>query len=333
MDSAIRQQSCHLDLALMVPKHSKLSSDQDKTMPVVRTPDDRFAGLPGWTWSPRYTKVDGGPLGALRIAHAEDGPRDGPVVLMMHGEPSWSYLYRTMMKRLGDAGCRCLAPDLVGFGRSDKPVGQDDYSYASHVDWMRQWFEAQELRDVTLFCQDWGGLIGLRLVAMFPDRFAAVCAANTFLPTGEGKASEAFERWRSFSQAVEDFNAGWIVNGGTARGLADDVREAYNAPYPDNSFKAGARCFPMLVPTDPDMPGAAENREAWKVLEQFDRPFLTLFGDSDFVTLGSEKLLQARIPGCAGQPHAIIEKAGHFIQEDAGEELADRLIAWRGWGG
>ncbi len=301
-------------------------------MRIARSPDERFAGLPGWTWSPRYTMIDGGSLGELRIAHVEDGPRDGPIVLMLHGEPSWSYLYRTMLSKLGDAGCRCLAPDLVGFGRSDKPMDQDDYSYEAHVDWMRQWFEAQQLQDVTLFCQDWGGLIGLRLVAMFPDRFAAVCAANTFLPTGEGKASEAFERWRNFSQSVEDFNAGWIVNGGTARGLTDEVREAYNAPYPDDRFKAGARRFPLLVPTDPAMPGAAENREAWRVLERYERPFLTLFGDSDFVTLGAEKMLQARIPGCAGQPHSIIEKAGHFIQEDAGDELADRLIAWRAWG-
>lgn len=300
-------------------------------MTVLRTPDERFAGLPDWTYSPRYTNIDGGALGEMRVAHAEAGPRDGPVVLLMHGEPSWSFLYRRMMAPLADAGCRCLAPDLVGFGRSDKPARQDDYTYAAHVDWMRQWLEAQQLTDITLFCQDWGGLIGLRLVALFPERFAAVCAANTFLPTGEGKASEAFERWRAFSQTVEDFNAGWIVNGGTARGLADDVREAYNAPYPDDSYKAGARRFPMLVPTDPAMPGAAENRAAWGVLERFDKPFLTLFGDSDFVTLGAEKALQARIPGCAGQPHAIIEKAGHFIQEDTGPELAERLIAWRGW--
>ncbi|WP_199553410.1 haloalkane dehalogenase [Sandaracinobacteroides hominis] len=297
-------------------------------MAVVRTPDARFAGLPDWDFETVYTEVDGGALGAIRIAHAEAGPANGPVMLLMHGEPSWSYLYRKMIPVLVAAGYRCLAPDLVGFGRSDKPTEQSDYSYAAHVDWMLQWFRAQHLSDVTLFCQDWGGLIGLRLVTAMPERFARVCAANTFLPTGDGKASPAFEAWRNFSQSVPDFDSGFIVTGGTVRGLSDAARAAYNAPYPDDSFKAGARRFPMLVPTSPEMDGAAENREAWKVLEAFDKPFLTLFGDSDFVTLGAEKHLQARIPGAKGQPHRIIERAGHFLQEDAGEEIAGYLVDW-----
>lgn len=297
-------------------------------MAVVRTPDSRFEGLQGWDFETRYTPVDGGPLGPLRIAHAEAGPADGPVVLLMHGEPSWSYLYRKMIPVLVAAGYRCLAPDLIGFGRSDKPTEQSDYSYAAHVDWMLQWFRAQNLSGVTLFCQDWGGLIGLRLVGAMPEAFARVCAANTFLPTGEGKPSKAFEAWRSFSQSVPDFDSGFIVSTGTVRGLSDEARAAYNAPYPDDSFKAGARRFPMLVPTSPEMDGAAENREAWKVLEAFEKPFLTLFGDSDFVTLGAEKQLQARIPGAKGQPHRIIERAGHFLQEDAGEEIAAYLVEW-----
>jgi haloalkane dehalogenase len=299
-------------------------------MPVLRTPDSRFDGLEGWSYTPRYTEIDGGALGPIRIAHAESGPLDGAVVLLMHGEPSWSYLYRKMMPVLAAAGCRVLAPDLVGFGRSDKPSEQSDYSYEGHVGWMRQWFEKQALTDVTLFCQDWGGLIGLRLVAAMPERFARVCAANTFLPTGDGKPSEAFERWREFSQKVPDFDSGFILNTGTARGLSDAARAAYNAPFPDDSFKAGARRFPMLVVTSPDMPSAAENRAAWQVLERFEKPFLTLFGDSDFVTLGAEKVLQARIPGARGQPHRIVGKAGHFIQEDAGEELAADLLKWMG---
>jgi haloalkane dehalogenase len=299
-------------------------------MAVLRTPDSQFEALEGWTHAPHYTEVDGGSLGPLRIAHAEAGPADGPVVLMMHGEPSWSYLYRKMIPLFVAAGCRVLAPDLVGFGRSDKPSEQTDYSYEGHVGWMLQWLDAQHVQDVTLFCQDWGGLIGLRLVAARPDLFARVCAANTFLPTGDGKASDAFQRWREFSQKVPDFDSGWIVNGGTARGISDGARAAYNAPYPDDSFKAGARIFPMLVVTDPDMPSAAENRAAWTVLEAFRKPFLTLFGDSDFVTLGSEKVLQARIPGCAGQPHRIVERAGHFIQEDAGEEVAGDVLRWMG---
>jgi len=299
-------------------------------MPVVRTPDERFEGQPGWDYAPHYTEVDGGALGPLRIAHADVGPADGPIVLMMHGEPSWSYLYRRMIPVLAAAGCRCIAPDLVGFGRSDKPTEQADYTYEGHVGWMTAWLTRNDFRDITLFCQDWGGLIGLRLVAAMPDRFRAVCAANTFLPTGETRATEAFERWRAFSQAVEDFDSGWIVNGGTARGLEDAVRAAYNAPFPDDSYKAGARRFPMLVVTDPDMPSAAENRAAWQVLEAFEKPFLTLFGDSDMVTRGAEKLLQARIPGCRDQPHRIIERAGHFLQEDAGEEIAGYLVAWMG---
>jgi haloalkane dehalogenase len=310
-------------------------------MAVVRTPESRFEGLDDFAFAVRYTPVDGGPLGPLRIAHVEAGPEDGPVVLLMHGEPSWSYLYRKMIPPLAEAGYRCIAPDLVGFGRSDKPTDQADYSYERHVDWMTQWFRANGLErvapgmrgradGVTLFCQDWGGLIGLRLVAAMPDSFRRVCAANTFLPTGEGKASEAFEAWRAFSQTVEDFDSGWIVNGGTARGISEAARGAYNAPFPDDSYKAGARRFPMLVVTDPDIPSAAENRAAWQVLEAFDKPFLTLFGDKDFVTLGAEKLLQARIPGAKGQPHRILENAGHFLQEDVGAELVADLIGWMG---
>jgi haloalkane dehalogenase len=299
-------------------------------MAVLRTPDEEFDGLEGWPFAPHYTEIDGGPLGPLRIAHAEAGPANGPVALLMHGEPSWSYLYRKMIPVLAGGGFRCLAPDLVGFGRSDKPGAFDDYSYDRHVGWMRQWLEAQALTNILLFCQDWGGLIGLRLVAAMPDRFARVCASNTFLPTGEGKPSEAFLRWRDYSQRVEDFDSGWIVNSGTVRGLSDAAQAAYRAPFPDDRYKAGARIFPMLVPVGPDMPGAADNRAAWEVLARFERPFLTLFGDSDFVTLGAEKALQARIPGAAGQPHRLIERAGHFCQEDAGAQIARELLVWSG---
>ncbi len=312
-------------------------------MAVLRTPDSRFEGLAGFDFPVRTIDVDGGPLGPLRIAHVDAGPADGPVVLLMHGEPSWSYLYRKMIPLLVAAGYRCVAPDLVGFGRSDKPTAQEDYTYERHVGWMSEWFLANALgaasgirgqtEGVTLFCQDWGGLIGLRLVAAMPERFVRVCAANTFLPTGEGKASEAFEAWRNFSQTVPDFDSGLIVNMGTARGIGAAEQAAYNAPFPDDSFKAGARRFPMLVVTDPDMPSAAENRAAWNVLERFEKPFLTLFGDKDFVTLGAEKVLQARIPGAKGQPHRLIAEAGHFCQEDAGEELAAELLGWMGKAG
>jgi haloalkane dehalogenase len=302
-------------------------------MAVYRTPDDRFAALEGWDFAPHYTTIDDGSIGPLRIAHAQAQAHaragdSGPVVLCLHGEPSWSYLYRTMLPRFAAAGLCAVAPDLVGFGRSDKPEDQADYSYESHVRWMLAWFDAQDYRDVTLFCQDWGGLIGLRLAAARPDRFARIVVSNSFLPTGEGTPSAAFLQWQAFSQTVADFDCGWIVNGGTARGISDGAKAAYNAPYPDERSKAGARRFSMLVPTAPDTPGAAENRAAWQVLAEFRKPVLTLFGDSDPVTAGADRALQARIPGAHGQPHQTMAHTGHFSQEDAGPELADAVIAW-----
>jgi haloalkane dehalogenase len=258
----------------------------------------------------------------------DHGPRGGPVMLLLHGEPSWSYLYRKMIPPLAAAGMRCVAPDLIGFGRSDKPTEQSDYTYARHLGWVRSLLDQLELGDINLFCQDWGGLLGLRLLAERPERFASVCAANTFLPTGLEPVSEAFLRWREFSQSVPEFPAGGIIAGATARPVSAEVRAAYDAPFPDESYKAGARRFPLLVPIEPEFEEAQHNQAAWKVLAQYARPFLTLFGDGDPITAGAEKVLQARIPGAAGQPHKIIRDAGHFIQEDAGEELADELIKW-----
>jgi len=297
-------------------------------MPVLRTPDARFAALPGYDFEPRYTVVEDEALGPLRLHHIDEGPRHGPVVLLMHGEPTWSYLYRKMIPILAAAGARVVAPDLVGFGRSDKPSDRGDYSYARHVEWMSRWLVAMDLGDVTLFCQDWGGLIGLRLVAAFPERFARVCASNTFLPTGDAPPSEAFLRWRAFAQSVPVFECGRIVAGAAAREVAPAVQAAYDAPYPDESYKAAARAFPALVPASPDDPEAEPNRRAWQALERFDRPFLTLFGDSDPVMRGGDRVLQSRIPGAAGQPHRTIARAGHFIQEDAGDELAALLIGF-----
>ena len=299
-------------------------------MPVLRTPDARFDGLADYPFAPRYSTVHDAGLGDLRIHYLDEGPRDGPVVLLMHGEPSWSYLYRKMIPPLVAAGARCIAPDLVGFGRSDKPSERSDYSYARHVNWMSQWFTGLGLTEVTLFCQDWGGLIGLRLVAAFPERFARICVSNSFLPTGEGTPSEGFLRWQEFSQTVPDFDSGWIVNGGTVRGISDAAKAAYNAPYPDDSYKAAARVFPTLVPTSPDDPEAAANKAAWLVLSEFDKPVLTAFGDGDPVTAGADRILHALIPGTKGQAHRTMEKAGHFSQEDAGPELAEVLIDFLG---
>ncbi len=299
-------------------------------MTILRTPESCFEGLPGYDYDAHYTEIEDESLGAIRIAHVAEGPKDGPVVLLMHGEPSWSYLYRKMIPPLVAAGARVLAPDLVGFGRSDKPDRVSDYSYAGHVGWMQQWLDAQDISEITLFCQDWGGLIGLRLVAAQPDKFAGVVASNTFLPVGDREPSEAFMKWRKFSQDTPDFNAGQILQGATVSELTADEIAAYNAPYPDDSYKAGARAFPMLVPISADDPASAPNQAAWKVLETFEKPFLTLFGDSDPVTRGGEQMLRARIPGCEGQPHRIIEKGGHFIQEDAGPELAADIISFMG---
>jgi haloalkane dehalogenase len=290
-------------------------------MEVLRTPDERFAELPGFPWAPHYVEVDG-----LRIHHVDEGPRDAETVLMLHGEPSWSYLYRKLIPVVTAAGHRAVAPDLVGFGRSDKPARREDYTYRRHVDWMRGTVEALDLRGVTLVCQDWGGLIGLRLVAEMPERFARVVAANTFLPTGDHDPGDAFRAWQRYSQTTPDFHVGGIVKGGCVSELPPDVIAAYDAPFPDDSYKAGARQFPTLVPTTPDDPASAANRAAWEVLARWDRPFLTAFGDSDAITRGADAVLQKLIPGCQGQPHTTLRDAGHFLQEDRGEELGRVVV-------
>jgi len=286
-------------------------------MEILRTPDERFANLAGWPFQPRYLQ-----LGELRMHYVDEGPRGAAPVLLLHGEPSWSYLYRKMIPLLTAAGLRAVAPDLIGFGRSDKPAQREAYTYQRHVDWMRDFLLALELKDIALVCQDWGGLIGLRLVAEEGDRFARVVAANTFLPTGDVPAGPAFLAWQKYSQETPVFHAGGIVKGGCAKGLVPEVIAAYDAPFPDQRFTAGARQFPLLVPTSPGDPAAAANRAAWQRLEKFRRPFLTAFSDGDPITRGGDKALVARIPGAAGQRHVTIQGGGHFLQEDCGEELA-----------
>ncbi len=288
---------------------------------VLRTPDERFAGLPGYTFQPRYLDVDG-----LRIHTVDEGSREAAPVLLLHGEPSWSYLYRTMIPVLTAAGHRAVAPDLVGFGRSDKPARREDYTYQRHVDWMRATVEALDLRGITLVCQDWGGLIGLRLVAEMPGRFARVVAANTFLPTGDHDPGPAFHRWRRYSQETPRFHAGGIVRGGCVTPLSPEVVAAYDAPFPDDRHLAGARQFPILVPVTPDDPAAGPNREAWEELRRWTRPFLCAFSDQDPITRGADRVFRRLVPGAEGQPHTVIENAGHFLQEDQGERLAAVLV-------
>ena len=296
-------------------------------MDVVRTPDERFEGLVGYPFAPHYAEVPDLDGGTLRMHYVDEGPADGEVVLLLHGEPSWSYLYRKMIPVITAAGFRVVAPDLVGFGRSDKPARRTDYTYARHVEWLRSLvFGELDLQGVTLVGQDWGGLVGLRLVGEHPDRFARVVAANTFLPTGDSHPGKAFLAWQQFSQEVEDFPTGVIINGGCTTDLPAAVVAAYDAPFPDESFKEGARQFPLLVPSSPDDPAAPANRAAWEILEGFTRPFLCAFSDGDPITGGADRRLLERIPGTQGQPHTTIVGGGHFLQEDKGEELAGVVV-------
>jgi haloalkane dehalogenase len=291
---------------------------------VLRTPDERFAGVPDFPYDPRYVDVEDG---RLRVAYVEAGPADAEPVLLLHGEPSWSFLYRRVIPVLADAGLRVVAPDLVGFGRSDKPAAQADYSYARHVAWLREaLLDRLALDRITLVGQDWGGLIGLRLVAEHPDRFARVVVANTGLPTGDHPMSEAFLAWQNFAAHAEAFDVGRVVQNGTATQLPPEVVAAYDAPFPDDTYKAGARSFPGLVPTRPDDPAAAANRAAWAVLARWEKPFLTAFSDGDPITGGGDRVFQKLVPGARGRAHPTLRGGGHFLQEDVGPELA-RVVA------
>lgn len=290
-------------------------------MDVARTPEERFRHVPDFPWEPAYVDVDG-----LRIAYLDEG--DGRPVLLMHGEPSWSFLYRKVVPPLLDAGLRVVAPDLVGFGRSDKPTDPDVFTYARHVEWMSGWLEAVGIGDVTLVGQDWGGLIGLRLVAAEPDRFTAVVAANTGLPTGDQRMPEAFQTWRQFTRTSPDFHIGRVVQNGTVTELTTDIVAAYDAPFHDEASKAAARVFPSLVPDTPDDPASDDNRAAWTVLAGWEKPFLCLFSDSDPITAGGDRPFLRGVPGTRGQPHRTVLGAGHFLQEDAGERLGAEVAGW-----
>lgn len=299
-------------------------------MDYLRTPDSCFENLPDYDFSPNYLMVDDTEGGQLRVHYIDEGSKTAQPILLMHGEPSWSFLYRKMIPILTNAGFRVIAPDLVGFGRSDKPSKRTDYTYQRHVDWMSSVLQQLQLQDIILVCQDWGGLIGLRLVAEHSENFSGVVAANTMLPTGDHDPGESFKSWQKFSQEVPEFNSGKIINGGTTTQLTDDVIAAYNAPYPDESYKEGARQFPLLVPITPDDPAAAKNRAAWQVLSNWTKPFVTAFSDSDPITKGGDAIMQKLIPGTIGQPHTLIVNGGHFLQEDQGELLANFVIKFVG---
>jgi haloalkane dehalogenase len=288
-----------------------------RPMRVVRTPEDCFAGLPDFAYPPRYVDA-----GGLRLAYVEAGPADGEPVLLLHGEPSWSFLYRTVMPVLAGAGLRAIAPDLAGFGRSDKPAEISDHTYARHVEWIRAFaFDQLDLSRLTLVGQDWGGLIGLRLVAEHPDRFARVVAANTLLPTGDEPMPGIWLRFREVVRTSPVLSVSRLVQSGCQSPLPQDVLAAYDAPFPDERFMAGVRAMPGLVPTSPDDPAAEANRAAWRQLSAWDKPFLVAFSDRDPITGAAAPVLKRAVPGAAGIEHPVIESAGHFLQEDAGERL------------
>lgn len=279
-------------------------------MKVLRTPDARFEGLPDYPFAAHYHQL----TPELRLHYVDEGPRNAAPVLMLHGEPTWSYLYRHMIAPVAAAGLRVLAPDLIGFGKSDKPAAREDYSYAGQVAWIRQWLEALDLRDITLVCQDWGSLIGLRLAAECPDRFARILLSNGGLPDG-ATFSRAFVLWRAFSRLSPWFPIGRIVQGGTKRRLTPGEIAAYDAPFPDESYKAAARVYPSLVPVEAHLPGVDDNLRAWKVFERWTTPFVCCFSDGDPITRGLDADFLRRVPGTRGQPHTTL-RGGHFIQED-----------------
>ncbi|QYJ03367.1 haloalkane dehalogenase [Nocardioides panacisoli] len=296
-------------------------------MDVLRTPDERFADLPDFPFAPHYVDVAAEGTPSLRMHYLDEGPRDGTPVVLLHGEPTWSYLYRTMVPPLVATGHRVLVPDLVGFGRSDKPTAVTDYTYARHVAWVHAWFEAVGVRDATIFVQDWGSLIGLRLAAEQDHLVGRIMVANGFLPTGDRPPSPAFRAWRGLARWSPVFPAGRIVATATVERVPAPVRAAYDAPFPSARYQAGARAFPRLVPTSPDDPATPANRAAWESLGRWEKPLLAVFGRNDPILGKADARLIRHVPGAAGQPHARI-RGGHFVQEDCGPELAQRLIAW-----
>jgi len=298
----------------------------------LRTPEERFEGLRDFDFAPHYADV-ADPTGgeALRMAYLDDGPREGPVVVLLHGEPSWSYLYRFMVPDLVAAHHRVVVPDLIGFGRSDKPSSRAEYTYARHVEWVRALlFDELDLHDVNFFGQDWGSLIGLRLVGEHPDRFARVAIGNGGLPTGDERMSDAFKAWQDFSQTTPELHIGNIVSGGCAERLSADVIAAYDAPFPNETFKEGARQFPTLVPTSPADPAHDANVAAWAVLASFTKPFLCTFSN-DAITHGGEAKFIREVPGARGQAHTTIQSSAHFLQEENGPQLAGILIDFIAW--
>ncbi len=290
---------------------------------IVSTPESRFENLPDYNFLGNYLGVEEG----LKLHYLDEGNKKDPTVLLLHGEPSWSYLYRKMIPILLENDFRVIAPDLIGFGKSDKPIDRSSYTYQKHMDWLTVFIQKLDFKEIILFCQDWGGLTGLRLITEMEDRFSMVIASNTTLPTGNRPMPPGFLKWREYSQHSPGFNIGKVIDMGTIEPLSEEVIAAYNAPFPSEEYKAGARVFPTLVPIDHDDPESVKNRRAWEKLRQWHKPFLTIFGDEDDIMIGAEKAFQKLVPGAQGQNHTIL-KAKHFIQEEKGKELAELIAAF-----
>ncbi len=295
-------------------------------MEILRTPNEKFENLKDWPYEAKYYVINS-EYGDIRVHYIDEGSENTDTVLLIHGEPSWGYLYRHMVNPLVEKGKRVVVPDLPGFGKSDKLSLRDGYTYEKYVKWMSDWLVNLDFKNITLFGQDWGGLIGLRLATAYPDRFSKIIAANTFLPTGDYDPGEAFLKWKEYSQTVEDFHVGGIIKGGTVRDISQDIIEAYNAPFPDDTYKEAARQFPTLVPVTPDDPSSQVNRDAWEKLKEWDKPFLCAFSDSDPVMAGVDKAFIKLVPGTKDMPHTTIERAGHFLQEDNPEDCVKAILS------
>jgi len=297
-------------------------------MDILRTPDERFDGLPDWPFAPCYVEIPSGDGSRLRMHYVDEGPREAPAIVCLHGEPTWAYLYRKLVPVFVNAGFRVLAPDLIGFGRSDKPTDPAAYTYAGHVQWLSAWFRAVAVSAVTLVAHDWGGWLGLRVLAADPGRFARVVVTNTGLPVCDEPLNDTARAWFEFAIGIDVFPAGGVIQLGTTTEPPPEVIAAYDAPFPEERYKTGPRTFPLIAPKTPDDPGVAENLAAWQVLERLEIPFLTAFGDADPLNAGNDRIFQQRVPGARHQPHCIIAGGGHFIQEDRGEELATVVTRW-----
>ncbi len=292
-------------------------------MKVLRTPEERFVDLPGFAWPPHYLTIIDRDGTELRVAYIDEGPREAEPILLMHGNPTWSYLYRKMIPGLLKTGRRVIAVDLPGTGRSDKPAERANYTLANHYDWASKWFSALNLSNVTLFCQDWGGTIGLYLVSQYPERFARVVASNTGVPTGDGE-SDFMKMWVGMMAVATSFP--WpMLESGMVTKLSEAEIAAYRAPYPTSDYELCLITWPGLITVQPDNPGLPLNLEVWKRLQTFEKPFLTLYGELDPVGRGWETRAQTKIPGAKGQDHQLIANAHHFIQEDAADELVERI--------